>query len=300
MKNNKIKRSIVKTNLKLSSLAEDRKNADKAALQAQMGADTLKAEIDKLMTTTNGLSSKQYAHVRTLIKEYEKLNKETVKQIKISEKCSKKEKRVRNSSPAKTAAKVLATGVAAATLVGGAYVAEETGLMDKIIDAITPTTEVTVVIPVNPNKPVENQQPQQEQPQVQQPQVQQPVEEKVLSAGDKINFTSDTPFYQSVEGNETIVANGIHVLTGKFAYTNEAGQVIGVVKAGNITQADNFAEAAGIDTNFAHALFTTETNYPNYADGTAQIPDGVIQPNTLAGAEFARGWVDVDDIPVAE
>ncbi len=286
----------VRKNMKLSSLYEDRKNADKAALQAQMGADTLKAEIDKLMTTTNGLSSKQYAHVKTLIKEYEKLNKETVKQIKISEKCSKKEKKVRNSSPAKTAAKVFATGAAAATLIGGAYVAEETGLLDKVIDALTPTTEVTVVIPVNPNKPVENQQPQQEQPQVQQP----VVEEKVLTAGDKINFTSDTPFYQSVEGSDTIVSNGIHVLTGKFAYTNEAGQVIGVVKAGDITKADNFAEAAGINTNFAHALFTTEENYNNYVTSTQGVSEGVMQPNTLDGAEFARGWVDLDDIPVAE
>lgn len=285
----------VRKNMKLSSLHEDRRNADKAVLQAQKGADALKAEIDKLVTSTNGLSSKQYAHTMVLIKEYDKLNKQAIKQMGVSEKCTRKINKINkinNSSPAKTAAKVIATGAAAATLIGGAYVAEKTGLMDKVIDALTPTTEVTIVIPVNPNKPVQEEQTTQPQQPI--------VEEKVLSAGDKINFTNNTQFYQSAEGGEAIVANGIHVLAGKFAYTNEAGQVIGVVKANDIAQADIYAENAGIDTNYAHALFTTEDDYQNYVDATASVADGVMKPGDYTGAAYTRGFVEIDDIPVAE
>ena len=285
----------VRKNMKLSSLHEDRRNADKAVLQAQKRADALKAEIDKLVTSTNGLSSKQYAHTMVLIKEYDKLNKQAIKQMGVSEKCTRKINKINkinNSSPAKTAAKVIATGAAAATLIGGTYVAEKTGLMDKVIDALTPTTEVTIVIPVNPNKPVQEEQTTQPQQPI--------VEEKVLSAGDKINFTNNTQFYQSAEGGEAIVANGIHVLAGKFAYTNEAGQVIGVVKANDIAQADIYAENAGIDTNYAHALFTTEDNYQNYVDATASVADGVMKPGDYAGAAYTRGFVEIDDIPVAE
>ena len=296
-KNNLPSRKEVRKNLKKSDIFIDKEylNKERRALNQQLSElDARIAHVDGLLKNMPTDGSTTLAEQKTYelyVKEFRELNnthkKIQAKTDKVDKKIEKKDKQLhdidyRSIHSNHTALKIvagIATGAATVTALYYAY---------------TQPIKATVQLGISQN--TEQQQPQTEQPPQQE---QQPIEQKVLSAGDIINFTNGE-FFQTAEGGDSIIASGLHVVTGKFAYVNEEGQVIGVVKANNINEADVFAEEAGIVTNYAYALFATQENYPKYQEETNAVPFGVMPLGDYTGAKNTRGFVDVVDIPVAE
>lgn len=289
-------RKEVRKNLKKSDIFTDKEylNKERVALNQQLPElDARIAHVDGLLKNMPTDGSTTLAEQKTYelyVKEFRKLNntrnKIQAKTDNIDKTIEKKDKQLhdidyRSIHSNHTALKIVAGIATAAVGVTALYY------------AFTQPIEATVQLGISQNT---EQQPQTEQPPQQE---QQPNEQKVLSAGDIINFTNGE-FFQTAEGGDSIIASGLHVVTGKFAYVNAEGQVIGVVKANNINEADVFAEEAGIDTNYAYALFATQENYPKYQEATNAVPFGIMPLGDYTGAENTRGFVDVVDIPVAE